>query len=229
MLRHIYPDKERVKKIYQSELNFQSDSKPAQHYWFSYLILAVFIASFLLFLTSNQKAPTLKSNGEYERILLKLFILCIMIKGSHSACTLPQFCQTCIGSTCTLCKPDYYKDSTICKKFTTITGCVGTNGLICVGCVNGYYLSAVNTCTLCSSPLPGCLRCVGTPSLMCNQCDSWYALNTTTFECDSCPTYLTNCITCITRYACTTCVNQTLTVNAAGKCELCSVKKPGCY
>lgn len=145
-----------------------------------------------------------------------------MIKGCQSPCSKPPNCQTCSGSsgsTCALCQPNRYLVGNTCPLFNTITGCAGSNQIICIGCVNGYFLSAVNTCTTCSSVLTGCLRCAGSPTPACNQCGSSYALNTTTYECDSCSQYLTaNCITCITRYTCTTCVNNTMTVNAAGNC-----------
>lgn len=138
-----------------------------------------------------------------------------MIRGTYASCN-PK-CQTCSGSTCSLCIPGRIKSGNSCPPYTLITGCTWSNGLVCVSCANGYYLGS-NTCVSCPSVLMGCLRCVGSPVLACNQCDFGYALNSTSYECDSCSFYLTSCVTCFTRYACTTCVNQTLTVNASGMC-----------
>lgn len=115
---------------------------------------------------------------------------------------------------------------------TTVPNCLTCSSYgVCQTCdyLNGYYLDANNTCTLCTGvnmainitdPTYPCTVC--SPITACGSCYTGFYLNTTDNSCYPCTDIDPNCIRCAANGICTVC-NYTLTYFlSGGLCALCS-------
>ena len=170
-------------------------------------------------------------------------------------------CKSCVGSTnqCSACYETFYLSAGTCFSscpdgyyISPTNVCVictppcktCTSDILCVTCVDLYFLDGT-TCTttcsgnkipingVCTSCLPECAICVGTTS-NCTQCNSGYVYTTDLNKCSiNCPTgyilYAANstCITvCPAKYynlsgTCTSCPATCLLCNSSTYCTAC--------
>lgn len=171
----------------------------------------------------------------------------------------PSICSACSSNTvCSACEAGYDLVSNACVCGSACTNCQGnsTVGLCasctysaftCLSCSVGYYLTAPNTCTLCSSTWPNCAECTGVACLACTSpfiigasgcdCNNTAGLYlSTTSTCLTCSAVISQCTTCVNSGAttCSACANGFYLANAltcspcAGNCLTCTTNSNHC-
>lgn len=130
---------------------------------------------------------------------MKFIVFATLVLGIYGACTRGdnEACKTCAAA---------------------------PNDNACDECNEGYYLAEDNapTCTSCGVTIPGCTACgKDTADVECTACTEGYYLESTSAECKTCNSAITNCVKCSAANSCTDCDSKYY-VNSESGCSQCA-------